>query len=104
MRTEHQDHEIPEANEAGALVRIVTEARSACQRVCGEDMAILGIASEFRGVCGGGAIGGGCGGFLCTVDGSGMGVRGEVNGRRGGHFSDCRHGMRECKASPRYIT
>jgi hypothetical protein len=107
---EHQDHEIPEAKEAGALFGIMAEAGSACQRMCGKYMAIFGIASESGGVGvgvgGSGAIDGGCGGFLSAVDGSesGVGARGEVNGRRRGHFSDCRHGRRERKASEGDIT
>ena len=99
MRTEHQDHEIPEADKTGTLVCIVTQARGARQSVCSEDMAIFCVAGEFGGFVGGGSCGGGrsrsrgFGGVLSPEDGSvgGRGKRRGVNGRRGGHLGDCRH-------------
>lgn len=98
MRTEHQDHEIPEANKTRGLVCIVAQARGARQGVCGENMAIFCVAGEFGGFVGGGNCGGrsrsrGFGGVLSPEDGSvgGRGKRRGVNGRRGGHLGNCRH-------------
>lgn len=94
MRTEHQDHEIPEANKTGALVCIVAQARGARQGMCSEDMAIFCVTGEFGGfVDGGRSRSRGFGGVLSPEDGSvgGRGKRRGVNGRRGGHLGDCRH-------------